>query len=295
VSRYGLVAYDSSLDQIGPLARNTTDLALLSSVIAGHDPKDSSSKVSAPFSRSDFQNKPTKSLSGQKIVVLKEFLAEGLDGDVKEAFARAIEVYKSLGAEIVEMSMPEIRLAIPSYYIIATAEASSNLARYDGVRFGNRTQRSGVNLREMYTQSRSEGFGREVKQRIMLGTYVLTSGYYEAYYGKANRVREALKRKFADIFASGVSLIAAPTASCTAFELGQQTKDSLSMYLSDIYTIVANLAGVPALSHPIGLDRKGLPIGMQLMAKAFDEENLLRSASAYEQHGEYNDKFHPRF
>ncbi len=295
VSRYGLVAYASSLDQIGPIARNSADLSLLYSVIEGFDPKDSSSIPSAIEPPEQNAIKATKSLQGQKIAVFKEFLAEGLDKDVREAFTLALNAYKSLGAEVVELSLPEISLAIPAYYVIATAEASSNLARFDGVRFGARTQRPGVNLRDMYTYSRSEGFGKEVKQRIMLGTYVLSAGYYEAYYGKANRVREVLRRKFNDIFASGVTLIAAPTVPSTAFELGQQTKDSISMYLSDIYTIVANLAGIPALSHPIGLDTKGLPIGMQLMAKAFDEVNLLRSSSVYEQHSEHSFKFHPRF
>ncbi len=295
VSRYGLVAYASSLDQIGPMARSSADLALVLSVIGGHDPRDSSSHRHPEGHFPESLSKGPKSLQGQRIAIIKEFMKDGLVAEVREAFLSALEEYKSLGAEIVECSLPEIDLAIPTYYILATAEASSNLARFDGVRYGQRTQKTGVNLRELYMLSRAEGFGREVKQRIMLGTYVLSAGYYEAYYAKANRMRELLKRSINNIFAQGVSLIASPAAPSTAFELGQKTQDSLSMYLSDVYTIAANLAGIPALSHPIGLDSKGLPIGIQLMAPAFQEENLLRSASVYEQHSQWNERNRPRF
>jgi len=281
VSRYGLIAYGSSLDQIGHFARRVEDLALLFDVLAGPDHLDSTSHRGAPT-----PTLPTLaqgSLLGTKIALVRDFLGEGLDGEVRAHFEAAMARYRELGAELVEVNLPHIKASIPVYYIIATAEASTNLARFDGIRYGVRVQKPGQNLREVYTQSRSEGFGREVKQRIMLGTYVLSAGYYDAYYAQAARMRELIKRELNAVFASGVHLIATPTAPTTAFELGQKTHDSLAMYLGDIYTIAANLAGIPALSHPIGFDGKGLPIGLQLMAPAFQEATLLRSAYHYEQ------------
>ncbi|MDQ3232046.1 MAG: aspartyl/glutamyl-tRNA amidotransferase subunit A, partial [Pseudobdellovibrionaceae bacterium] len=291
VSRYGLVAYGSSLDQIGTFATTVQDTALLYGVIAGHDPSDSTSAYIPVPSTS--LGAPS-SLKGKRIAVIKEFMTDGLDEDVRTHFDQALQVYRECGATVETVSLPHLAHCIPVYYIIATAEASSNLARFDGIRYGARSQKPGLNLRELYTQSRSEGFGREVKQRIMLGTYVLSSGYYDAYYAKANRIREMMRREIQGVFEQGIDLIASPTAPTTAFELGQKTHDSLAMYLSDIYTLAANLAGIPALSQPIGLCRKGLPIGMQLMAPAFGEETLLRSAQVYEQQINGTQKFRPR-
>lgn len=291
ISRYGLVAYASSFDQIGTFAHSVRDTALLYEVIAGHDAADSTS-VNAPAPQRTLD--AAFSMKGKRLAVIREFMGEGLDEDVRTQFEQALEMYKQAGASIEYFSLPHIAHSIPVYYILATAEASSNLARFDGIRYGVRSQKPGLNLRDLYTQSRSEGFGREVKQRIMLGTYVLSSGYYEAYYAKANRIRETIKREIDGLFQQGIDLLVSPTAPSTAFELGQKTQDSLAMYLSDIYTIAANLAGIPALSLPIGLDRKGLPIGMQLMAKAFGEEVLLRSAQVYEQQINGTEKFRPR-
>ncbi|HET9238887.1 MAG TPA: Asp-tRNA(Asn)/Glu-tRNA(Gln) amidotransferase subunit GatA [Oligoflexus sp.] len=291
VSRYGLIAYGSSLDQIGTFATSVQDTALLYEVIAGHDPADSTSaRIAAPQG----SLASTSSLKGKRIAIIKEFMSEGLDEDVRTHFDQALDVYRAAGATVETVSLPHLLHCIPVYYIIATAEASSNLARFDGIRYGVRSQKPGLSLRELYTQSRSEGFGREVKQRIMLGTYVLSSGYYDAYYAKANRIREMIRREIQGVFEQGFDLIASPTSPTTAFELGQKTQDSLAMYLSDIYTLAANLAGIPALSQPIGLCRKGLPIGMQLMAPAFGEETLLRSAQVYEQQINGTEKFRPR-
>jgi aspartyl-tRNA(Asn)/glutamyl-tRNA(Gln) amidotransferase subunit A len=291
VSRYGLVAYGSSLDQIGTFATTVQDTALLYEVIAGHDPADSTS-AQLPTPKDTLAG--PYSMQGKRIAVIKEFMTDGLDEDVRTGFEQALQVYREAGARVETVSLPHLAHCIPVYYIIATAEASSNLARFDGIRYGVRSQKPGLSLRELYTQSRSEGFGREVKQRIMLGTYVLSSGYYDAYYAKANRIREMIRREIHGVFDQGIDLIASPTAPTTAFELGQKTQDSLAMYLSDIYTLAANLAGIPALSQPIGLDRKGLPIGMQLMAPAFGEETLLRSAQVYEQQINGTQKFRPR-
>lgn len=291
VSRYGLVAYGSSLDQIGTFATSVEDTALLYEVIAGHDPADS---TSANFPAPHGTMASASTLKGKRIAIIQEFMSEGLDEDVRTHFDQALQVYRAAGAKVETLSLPHLAHCIPVYYIIATAEASSNLARFDGIRYGVRSQKPGLSLRELYTQSRSEGFGREVKQRIMLGTYVLSSGYYDAYYAKANRIREMIRREIQGVFEQGFDLIASPTSPTTAFELGQKTQDSLAMYLSDIYTLAANLAGIPALSQPIGLCRKGLPIGMQLMAPAFGEETLLRSAQVYEQQINGREKFRPR-
>lgn len=282
VSRYGLVAYGSSLDQIGPMARCLDDIALAYDVIAGPDTLDSTSASEKPVSLQKALEQSSEDLTGLKIATVKEYMGEGLDPEVRAAFEAALAFYKSRGASLIELSLPTLKAAIPAYYILATAEASANLARFDGVRYGVRSEQSGQNLREMYMRSRSEGFGREVKQRIMLGTYVLSAGYYEAFYGKASRIRAAIREELSKAFADGVHLIASPTAPTTAFPLGQKTQDSLAMYLSDVYTIAANLAGVPAISHPIGRDSRGLPIGLQFMAPAFEEQRLLVVAREYE-------------
>lgn len=292
VSRYGLVAYASSLDQIGPLARTPRDLARVFDVIEGHDPLDSTSHLRTRGQ--SLESTLDRGLEGLTVGVIDELMDEGVDPEVRKAYDESIERMKSLGVRIKHLRLPSLRFGIPVYYIIATAEASSNLARFDGIRFGVRSQKTGASLRELYFHSRSEGFGREVKQRIMLGSYVLSSGYYDAYYAKACRLRELIKRELQEAFASGVDCIATPTAPTTAFALGQKTHDSLSMYLMDIYTIVANLAGLPALSLPIGLDRKGLPIGLQLMAAASGEDLLLRSAYHYEKQQQWSGSQRPR-
>ncbi|MES2744897.1 MAG: Asp-tRNA(Asn)/Glu-tRNA(Gln) amidotransferase subunit GatA [Bdellovibrionota bacterium] len=291
VSRYGLVAYASSFDQIGPIGRTAKDLARTFDVIRKHDPLDSTSVDTQHMGSTEAQLE--KPLEGLTIGIADELLAEGIDEDVRKAFMESLEHYKTLGVTVKTITLPNLKHSIPAYYILATAEASSNLARFDGIRFGVRTPKPGASLKELYMTSRSEGFGREVKQRIMLGTYVLSSGYYDAYYAKANRVRELIRRDFQAAFDSGVDMIATPTAPTTAFALGQKTNDSLSMYLMDIYTIAANLAGIPALSQPIGLDRKGLPIGLQLMGKVHHEGELLRSAHQYEQSKRWSER--PKF
>ncbi len=291
VSRYGLVAYASSFDQIGAIGRNARDLALTFDILRKHDPLDATSIDTSGLEKTEAAlDRPWQGLT---IGIADELLAAGVDEDVRASFYKSIEHYQELGCTIRKIAMPNLRFVIPAYYILATAEASSNLARFDGIRFGVRAARPGNSLKDLYAQSRSEGFGREVKQRIMLGTYVLSSGYYDAYYAKANRVRELIRRDFEAVFASGVDLIATPTAPTTAFVLGQKTEDSLAMYLMDIYTIAANLSGIPALSLPIDLDRKGLPIGLQLMGKAHHEGELLRSAYQYEQYKRWSER--PKF
>ncbi len=283
VSRYGLVAFGSSLDQIGPLARNVEDLALLYDVLAGPDGRDSTASQRVPLPTQ--LALPSGNLKGLRVATIREFMGEGLDSEVRKSLESALETMRQLGAETVEVSLPHLAASIPVYYILATAEASSNLARFDGVRYGARSQKPGLNLKEMYLQTRSEGFGREVKQRIMLGTYVLSAGYYDAYYNRAARMREVIKREMEGVFEKeGVHVLVSPTAPTTAFELGQKTQDSLSMYLSDVYTLAANLAGIPAMSQPMGKDSKGLPIGLQLMGPSFAEERLLQVAYQFERH-----------
>lgn len=291
VSRYGLVAYASSFDQVGVIGRNAKDLARTFDLLRDHDPMDATSVETSQYEKTEAGlDRPLK---GMTIGIAEDLLAEGLDEDVRRSFYASLENYKALGCIIKSVSLPNLRHSIPAYYILATAEASSNLARFDGIRFGVRAPKPGNSLKELYAQSRSEGFGREVKQRIMLGTYVLSSGYYDAYYAKANRVRELIRRDFEAVFASGVDVIATPTAPTTAFALGQKSQDSLAMYLMDIYTIAANLSGIPALSLPIDLDQKGLPIGLQLMGKAHHEGELLRSAYQYEQYKRWSER--PKF
>lgn len=278
VSRYGLIAFASSLDQIGPITRTVEDSALLLNAIAGHDEKDSTS-LNRPTP--DFTADLRKDLKGVKIGYIKELCSEGLTPDVNTAMQKTIETYKSLGAEIVEISLPLIKYSIAVYYVIATAEASSNLARFDGVKYGYRTA-SPENLYDMYVKTRAEGFGDEVKRRIMLGTYALSSGYYDAYYKKAQQLRRLVKQDFDNAFEK-VDVLISPTCPHTAFDIGSKVSDPLSMYLTDIATITANLAGIPAMNIPVGLDSTGMPIGLQLQANCLNENKLLNVAFKLEE------------
>jgi aspartyl-tRNA(Asn)/glutamyl-tRNA(Gln) amidotransferase subunit A len=277
VSRYGLVAYASSLDQIGSLTKNVTDAALLLNIIAGVDPLDS---TSAPVSVPDFTESLHGDMKGVKIGVPKEFFIAGIDADVEQCVKEAIKQIESLGAVPVEISLPHTGYAVATYYVLATSEASSNLARYDGVKYGLRA--AGNNLMDLYLNTRSEGFGAEVKRRIMLGTYALSSGYYDAYYKKAQQARTLIKKDFEDAFRD-VDVIVTPTSPTAAFRTGEKTSDPLQMYLSDIFTISVNLAGVPAVSVPCGFTSHSLPVGLQLIGKHFDEASLFKVAYAYEQ------------
>ncbi len=281
VSRYGLVAYASSLDQIGPFGRSVEDAAILLGAIAGHDPKDSTS-LNVPIPDYAANLKPDlKSSEKLKIGVIKETFGSGLDSVVEQAVNKAIEQLKSLGAEVQVISCPRFRYGLPSYYIIAPSEASANLARYDGVKYGYRSQ-DADNLMSMYTSTRATGFGSEVKRRIMIGTYALSAGYYDAYYLKAQKVRTLIKQDFENAFAK-VDVLLCPTAPVTAFKAGEKTADPLSMYLTDLMTIPVNLAGLPGLSVPCGFDEKGLPIGLQLISNVLREDLLFQVAYAYEQ------------
>ncbi|MFH7029328.1 MAG: Asp-tRNA(Asn)/Glu-tRNA(Gln) amidotransferase subunit GatA [Heteroscytonema crispum UTEX LB 1556] len=281
VSRYGLVAFASSLDQIGPFGRSVEDTAILLQAIAGYDPKDSTSlKVKIPDYAASLQ--PNLKPRGQlRIGVIKETFGEGLDSVVEQAVTKAIEQLQVLGAEIHVISCPRFRYGIPTYYIIAPSEASANLARYDGVKYGLRAK-DADNLLSMYTRTRASGFGAEVKRRIMIGTYTLSAGYYDAYYLKAQKVRTLIKQDFERAFEQ-VDVLVCPTAPSTAFKSGEKTTDPLSMYLVDLMTIPANLAGLPGLSVPCGFDDNGLPIGLQLIGKVLREDQLFQVAYAYEQ------------
>jgi len=279
VSRFGLVAFASSLDQIGPITKDVTDAAIMLNVIAGHDPLDSTSaNLPVPDYTRALKKKDLKKL---KVGVPREFFAEGLDPEVGQAVQAAIDELKNLGGEITEISLPTTDYAVAIYYLIATAEASSNLARYDGVKYGLRTKQA-KDLLDMYVKTRQEGFGPEVKRRIMLGTYALSAGYYDAYYGKAQAARTMTKQDFDAAF-KGVDLIVTPVTPTPAFKLGEKSEDPLQMYLSDIFTISVNLAGVPAISIPCGFSKAGLPIGLQIIGRPFEEETILRAAHAYEQ------------
>src|SRR5216683_1456644 len=278
VSRYGLIAFASSLDHIGPLAKTVKDAAIVLRTIAGRDPMDSTS-VDIPVP--DYVAELDKPVRGLKLGVAKEYFGEGLDDEVRHAVEAGIDKLKNLGCEIIPVSLPHTPYAIPTYYLVATAEASSNLARYDGVRYGHRAQ--GVKtLSEMYRRSRDEGLGAEVKRRIMLGTYALSAGYYDAYYLKAQKVRTLLTRDFEQAFGK-VDAIVTPTSPTAAFRLGEKSNDPLAMYLADIYTVTADLAGIPGISVPCGATREKLPIGLQILGKHFDEATILRVAHAYEQ------------
>lgn len=273
VSRFGLVAFASSLDQIGPLAHSVADVARILEVICGHDERDS---TSAPVAVEEFSKFLDGEVKGKVVGLPQEYLASGVQKEIHEAIAAAKTRLQKAGAVIKEVSLPHTRYAIATYYIICTAEASANLARYDGARYGHRTQDAKA-LEEMYVKSRSEGFGTEVKRRIMLGTYVLSSGYYDAYYRRAQKVRTLIRRDFEQAFQE-CDVLLTPTTPTTAFKLGEKTADPLEMYLADIFTVSVNLAGMPAISIPFGADAKGLPIGLQIIGKAFDEKNVLQTA-----------------
>jgi aspartyl-tRNA(Asn)/glutamyl-tRNA(Gln) amidotransferase subunit A len=277
VSRYGLIAFASSLDHIGPLTRTVKDAAILLRAIAGRDPLDS---TSADVPVADYEAELAKPVKGLRLGVPKEYFADGLDSEVRAAVEAAIQRLRQDGCEIMPISLKHTAYAIPTYYVIATAEASANLARYDGVRYGHRAARART-LSEMYRKSRDESFGTEVKRRIMLGTYALSSGYYDAYYLKAQKVRTLLARDFEDAFRQ-VDAIVTPTAPTAAFKLGEKTADPLAMYLADIYTVTADLAGVPGISVPCGQTKAGLPIGLQILGRHFDEGTVLRLAHAVE-------------
>lgn len=285
VSRYGVVAFASSLDQVGPVAGNVEDCALMLGVVAGYDPADSTS-VDCPVP--DYLENLKAGVAGKKIGLPKEYFIDGLDPDIKEAVNTAIETYRQLGAEIVEVSLPHTDYSVASYYLIAMAEASSNLARYDGVRFGTR-QDGGEGLIGMYQQTRTAGFGDEVKRRIMLGTYALSSGYYDAYYLKAQKVRTLIRQDFQDVFEK-VDLLLTPVAPTPAFKIGVMTNNPLQMYLSDIFTIPTNLAGTCAMSLPCGFSEDGLPIGLQLIGQPFAEAEMLQAAYAFEQATDWSDR-----
>jgi aspartyl-tRNA(Asn)/glutamyl-tRNA(Gln) amidotransferase subunit A len=280
VSRFGLVAFASSLDQIGPFANSVEDLARILEVICGHDERDS---TSAPVAVEAFSKFLDGEIKGKVIGLPKEYLSDGVQKEIRDAIAEAKERLQKAGAVITEVSLPHTKYAIATYYIICTAEASSNLARYDGARYGRRAK-DVQSLEEMYVKSRSEGFGPEVKRRIMLGTYVLSAGYYDAYYRRALKVRTLIRRDFEQAFKE-CDVLLTPTSPTTAFKFGEKTGDPLTMYLSDIFTVSVNLAGTPGISIPAGVDARGLPIGLQIIGKAFDEKNVLQVADFLENHG----------
>jgi aspartyl-tRNA(Asn)/glutamyl-tRNA(Gln) amidotransferase subunit A len=282
VSRYGIIAFASSMDQVGPLTKDVTDGALMLEVIAGYDPADSTSvKHAVPR----YSEALTGEINGLRLGVPKEYFVSGMQREVEQAMRKAIRLLEQNGAVLEEISLPHTEYAVAVYYLVATAEASSNLARYDGMRYGYRAR--GKDLTETYMLSREEGFGPEVKRRIMLGTYALSAGYYDAYYLKAQQVRALIKKDFDEAFQRCHAIIT-PTAPTTAFKLGEKTQDPLAMYLSDIDTISVNLAGLPALSLPCGFDSDGLPIGMQIIGKHLDEPTILRIAYSYEQSTEWH-------
>ena len=283
VSRYGLVAFASSLDQIGPITKDVEDCAILMNAISGYDSHDSTSvDVEVP----DYKQSLKRDVKGVRIGIPDEYFIEGMDPEVEKAIQEAIDFFRKWGAKIQKISLPHTEYAVAIYYIIATAEASSNLARYDGVKYGLRSK-GYRDLMEMYTQSRAKGFGEEVKRRIILGTYVLSAGYYEAYYRKASQVRTLMRKDFEEAFQK-VDVVLAPTAPTPAFQIGEKTEDPLQMYLSDIHTIPVNLAGIPAISIPCGFSRQGLPIGLQIMGKHFEEGMLLRVAYTFEQNTDFH-------
>lgn len=278
VSRYGLVAFASSLDQVGPMAKDVTDVAELLNVISGHDEMDS---TSANIGNKDYTKSLINDVKGMKIGIPKEFIGEGVNEEVRQAVLNAAKKFEDLGAKVKECSLPATKYALPTYYIIACAEASANLGRFDGIRYGYRTKEYD-NLQDIYRNSRSEGFGEEVKRRIILGTYVLSSGYYDAYYKKAQKVRTVVKKGFDEIF-DEFDLIITPTAPTVAFDIGSKISNPLEMYLSDILTVSVNIAGVPAISIPCGKDKEGMPIGLQIISRHFNEEAIIRAAYTFEQ------------
>ena len=275
-SRYGIVAFASSLDQAGPMAQNVEDCALLQEVISSYDNKDS---TSIDFKRGQYSKDLTKDIKGKKIGIPKEYRVEGMPKEIEELWKKGIEYAKDCGAEIIDISLPNTSYALPTYYIVAPAEASSNLARYDGVKYGFRAK--GENLIDMYEKTRSEGFGAEVQRRIMIGTYVLSSGYYDAYYLKAQKVRKLIKNDFDEVYKK-IDAILTPSTPSSAFKIGEKKDDPVSMYLNDIFTVPVNLAGLPAISIPAGHDAAGYPLGLQIIGKAFKEQEILNLAYAME-------------
>ena len=290
VSRYGVVAFASSLDQVGPITKDVTDAAILLNVIAGHDEKDSTS-VNRP--KKDYTKALKNDVKGMKIAVPKEFFAQGVNEDVKKNLENAIEIYKSLGAKVEEISLDVNKYSLATYYIIACAEASSNLGRFDGIRFGYRAKNAN-SLKEIYKNSRTEGFGKEVKRRIILGTYVLSSGYYDAYYKKAEKVRTLILEEFEKVFKK-YDVILTPTSPTTAFNIGENIKDPLTMYLADICTVPVNIAGLPGISIPCGVDKDGMPVGMQLIGNRFNEDAILNAAYTFEQKIKFKENHKPEF
>ena len=283
-SRYGIVAFASSLDQAGPMSKDVKDCALLQEIISTYDEKDS---TSIDFKRNEYSKELTNNIKGKKIGIPKEYRVDGMPKEIEDLWTKGIEYAKDCGAEIVEISLPHTNYALPAYYIVAPAEASSNLARYDGVKYGFRSK--GENLIDMYEKTRSEGFGSEVQRRIMIGTYVLSSGYYDAYYLKAQKVRKLIKNDFDEAYKK-VDAILTPSTPSAAFKIGEKTNDPVSMYLNDIFTVPVNLAGLPAISIPAGVDVKGYPLGLQIIGKAFDEQSILNIAYAMEEKIQFKNK-----
>ncbi len=283
-SRYGIVAFASSLDQAGPMGKNVKDCALLQEIISSYDSKDS---TSIDFKINNYSELLTNHIKGKKIGIPKEYRVDGMPKEIENLWLKGIDIAKECGAKIIDISLPHTQYALPTYYIVAPAEASSNLARYDGVKYGFRS--AGENLIDMYEKTRSEGFGDEVKRRIMIGTYVLSSGYYDAYYLKAQKVRKLIKNDFDEAYKE-VDAILTPSTPSSAFKIGEKTNDPVSMYLNDIFTVPVNLAGLPAISIPAGHDSKGYPLGLQIIGKAFDEQNILNIAFAMEEKINFKNK-----
>ncbi len=276
-SRYGIVAFASSLDQAGPMSKNVKDSSLLLEVISSYDSKDS---TSIDFKRNNYSEELTNNIKGKKIGIPKEYRVDNMPDEIEDLWQKGIEYVKQCGAEVIDISLPHTNYALPAYYIVAPAEASSNLARYDGVKYGYRTK--GMNLTEMYEKTRSGGFGNEVKRRIMIGTYVLSSGYYDAFYLKAQKVRRLIKKDFDEAY-SKVDAILTPSTPSSAFKIGEKTNDPISMYLNDIFTVPVNLAGLPGISIPAGVDKNGYPLGLQIIGKPFDEQTILNIAYSMEE------------
>ncbi|MFN4204072.1 MAG: Asp-tRNA(Asn)/Glu-tRNA(Gln) amidotransferase subunit GatA, partial [Tabrizicola sp.] len=281
VSRWGIVAFASSLDQAGPMTKSVRDAAIMLQAMAGHDPKDS---TSADLSVPDFEAALTGDVRGKVIGIPKEYRMDGMPAEIEALWARGIEMMRDAGAEVRDISLPHTKYALPAYYVIAPAEASSNLARYDGVRYGHRAKlAAGDGITEMYEKTRAEGFGAEVQRRVMVGTYVLSAGFYDAYYNRARKVRALIKRDFETVFAQGVDAILTPATPSAAFGLGEMADaDPVQMYLNDVFTVTVNLAGLPGISVPVGLDGQGLPLGLQLIGRPWDEAQLLNYAHVLE-------------
>jgi aspartyl-tRNA(Asn)/glutamyl-tRNA(Gln) amidotransferase subunit A len=282
VSRYGLVAFASSLDQIGPIAKDAHDCGIILNAISGYDPHDGTSSKKEAM---DFTSKIGKDIKGMKIAVPKEFYAEGIDAEVRSAVLKAADAYKEMGAELVECSMPSLKYAVASYYLISSAEAASNLSRYDGIKYGHRSEK-GDSYAELVRNSRSEGFGDEVKRRILLGNYALSSGYYDAYYGKAMALKQKIREEYASIF-DICDVILTPTAPTVAYGLNENISDPAKMYQADICTVTVNIASLPAISTTCGYDSKGMPIGMSIVGRQWDEATIIQTADAYEKNFKY--------